>query len=214
MKDKMTSEDVIKYLGKIAKDVMESQDAIRELDACIGDGDLGVTTTAGFRNVRDNLAKLKGSDVGTILTKSGMNYNSSGASTFGTLLALALMRAGNEVKGKNEIELLDLVKMVNAGVQKIEDSGKAQLGDKTMLDVLVPAAEALQRACNEEKNMAEALDAALIAGEKGLKSTIQMKSKVGRSSWLGDKTIGKQDPGATVVYIMLKSFTESVKSQI
>jgi len=210
----MTSEDLIKCLDKIAKDVIESQDAIRELDACIGDGDLGVTTTAGFRNVKDNLANLRGTDVGTILIRSGINYNISGASTFGTLLATAMMKAGNEVKGKNEIGLLDLAKMANVAVQKIKDSGRAQIGDKTMLDVLMPAAEALQRAYDEGKNMAKALDAALIAGEKGLKSTIQMKSKVGRSSWLGDKTIGKQDPGATVAYIMIKSFTEYAKSQI
>jgi len=210
----MTSEDILKYIDKIARDVMESQDFIRELDASVGDGDLGVTTTAGFRNVKDNLASLRGSDIGTIMIKSGMNYNVSGASTFGTLLALALMKAGTEVKGKNEVELPDFVKMANAAVQKIKDSGKAQLGDKTMLDVLVPVAEALQRAYDEGKNMAEALGAALIAGETGLKSTIQMKAKAGRSSWLGDKTIGKQDPGATVIYIMLKSLTESVRSQI
>ena len=103
--------------------------------------------------------------------------------------------------------------MANAAVQGIKDRGKAQKGDKTILDILVPTTEALQSAYNYKKNIVEALDEALHSGEEGLKSTIQMRSKVGRSSWLGDKTIGKQDPGATVIYLMLKSFTEFVKSQ-
>jgi len=212
LKEKLTSADLIEILEKMAKDIMESQDAIRELDAAMGDGDLGVTTTAGFRNIRDGLAELKGRDVGTILIKSGMNYNKSMASTFGVLLATALIRAGNEVKEKNEADLFDLVKMAQAAVQGVRERGKAQLGDKTMLDVLMPATEALEKAYKEGRNTVEGLEAALSVGEKCLKSTIQMKAKVGRSSWLGDKTLGKQDPGATVVYLMLKSFTESVKS--
>jgi dihydroxyacetone kinase-like protein len=212
LKDKITSANLIKIFEKIANDVIESRDVIRELDAAIGDGDLGVTTSSGFKSLRNGLVELSDSDIGTILIKCGINYNKSGASTFGTLLSIALIKAGNEVKGKNDVDLLDLVKMANAAVQEIKSRGKAQIGDKTMLDVLSPATEALQSAYNHKSNMKEALDKAINAGEEGLKSTIHMRSKVGRSSWLGDKTIGKQDPGATVIYLMLKSFIEFVKS--
>jgi dihydroxyacetone kinase-like protein len=118
------------------------------------------------------------------------------------------MRAGKEAKGKHEIGLDDLVKMVEAARIGIQERGKAQLGDKTVLDALVPTVAALKAAAADGLPLGEALAKSLAAAEEGLKATIPMKSKIGRASWIADRTVGHQDPGATSFYLMWKSAIE------
>jgi dihydroxyacetone kinase-like protein len=118
------------------------------------------------------------------------------------------MRAGKEAKGKHEIGLDDLAKMVEAAQIGIQERGKAQLGDKTVLDALVPTVAALKAAAAAGLPLAAALATSLAAAEEGLKATIPMKSKIGRASWIADRTVGHQDPGATSFYLMWKSAIE------
>jgi dihydroxyacetone kinase-like protein len=212
MRTTITSADLVAVLEKMATDMEAQKDYLCELDGAVGDGDQGVTMAIGFRAIRAVLPALKDQDIGTIITKSGLTFNGTAASTIGALLATACMRAGREAKGKHEIGTADVATMVEAAQIGIQERGKAQLGDKTVLDALAPTVAALKAAAADGLPLAEALARSLSAAEEGLKSTIPMKSKIGRASWIADRTVGHQDPGATSFYLMWKSAVESLNT--
>ncbi|HEX7511879.1 MAG TPA: dihydroxyacetone kinase subunit DhaL [Candidatus Methylomirabilis sp.] len=205
MRTTITRADVLAILQKMATDLEGQKDYLCELDGAMGDGDQGVTMAIGFGAIRKALAALQDQDIGTIVTKSGLAFNGTAASTIGALLATACMRAGKAVKGKTEIGLADVAQMVEAALVGIQERGKAQLGDKTVLDALAPTVAALKAAVADGSSLAEALTRALAAADAGVKATIPLKSKVGRGAWIADRTVGHQDPGATSFYLMLKS---------
>ena len=208
MRITITSADVLAILAKMATDMEAQKDYLCELDGAMGDGDQGVTMTLGFGAIRKNLEALKDQDVGAIITKSGLIFNGTAASTIGALLATACMRAGREAKGKHEIGLADAAKMLEAAQIGIQERGKAQVGDKTVLDALAPTVAALKAAAEKGVPLPEALTQSLAAAEAGLKATIPMKSKMGRAAWIAERSVGHQDPGATSFYLMWKSAVE------
>jgi phosphoenolpyruvate---glycerone phosphotransferase subunit DhaL len=208
MRTTITSADVLAVLKKMADDLEAAKDFLCQLDAAVGDGDQGVTMAIGFRAVRNGLPALQGQDIGTIITKSGLTFNGTAASTIGALLATGCMRAGREVKGRQEISLAELAKMAEAAQTGIQERGKAQLGDKTVLDMLAPTIQALRAAADQAASLEEALKRSLTAAEAGVEATIPLKSKIGRAAWLADRTVGHQDPGATSFYLMWKSAVE------
>jgi dihydroxyacetone kinase-like protein len=212
MRASITSEDWLAIFQKMADDLEAARDQLNELDAAVGDGDQGVTMTIGFRAVRDALPGLRGQDVGTIVSRVGMAFNGKAASTIGALFATGCMRAGKEVRGKPEVDLADLARMTEAALAGIKERGKAELGDKTVLETLVPLSQALSAAAAEGLPLDEALRRSLAAAEEGMKSTIPLRSKIGRSSWLADRTVGHQDPGATSFYLMWKSAVDYLTS--
>lgn len=208
MRQAITNAEVIAILDKMATDMEAQKDYLCQLDGAVGDGDQGVTMAIGFRAIKSGLEALQGQDIGTIVTKSGLTFNGTAASTIGALFATACMRAGREVKGRTEIGLTELATMLEAALTGIQERGKAQLGDKTVLDALAPAAQALRAAAAAALPLPEALGKTLAAAEEGMKATIPMKSKIGRASWLADRTVGHQDPGATSFFLMLQSAVE------
>ncbi|RPI08612.1 MAG: dihydroxyacetone kinase subunit L [Zetaproteobacteria bacterium] len=208
MRTTITSADALAILAKMATDMEAQKDYLCELDGAMGDGDQGVTMAIGFGAIRKVLDSLKEQDIGTIVTKSGLTFNGTAASTIGALLATACMRAGREAKGKHEIGLVDAARMLEAAQIGIQERGKAQLGDKTVLDALAPTVAALQAAVDAGTPLPEALQQSLAAAEAGLKATIPMKSKIGRASWIAERSVGHQDPGATSFYLMWKSAVE------
>lgn len=212
MKATLTAQDMLHILEKMATDLEGAQDLLRDLDAAMGDGDHGVTMKLGFGGIRKALPELEQQDIGTIIGRAGMIFNSAAASTIGVLLASACLRAGREVKGKTEIDLADVARMANAGVQGVRERGKAEVGNKTMLDTLVPWANALVKAESEGRSLPEGLSEAEEAAKQGMLGTKDLMSKVGRGSWLGERTIGLQDPGATSTYLMIRSLTEYVST--
>ena len=208
MRITITSADVLAILARMATDMEAQKDYLCELDGAMGDGDQGVTMAIGFGAIRKGLEALKDQDVGTIITKSGLAFNGTAASTIGALLATACMRAGREAKGKHEIGLADAAKMLEAAQIGIQERGKAQVGDKTVLDALAPTVAALKAAAGKGVPLPEALKQSLAAAETGLKATIPMKSKMGRAAWIAERSVGHQDPGATSFYLMWKSAVE------
>jgi len=204
-KETLHRDDVIGALRRLAADLPAQAEALRELDAAIGDGDLGITMTIGFGAVTEALPALESGDLASIIMKSGMAFNRKAASTFGALFATMMMRAAGMAKGKDELRLEDLAAMAAAAAQGVMERGKAAVGDKTLLDALVPAAEALSQAAGQGKSLAEGLERAAAAAQQGAEITKGMKSKMGRASWFADRTEGVQDPGATAVAMMLKS---------
>ncbi|HEX5416377.1 MAG TPA: dihydroxyacetone kinase subunit DhaL [Chloroflexota bacterium] len=205
MRTSITAEDFLAIFQKMADDLEATKDQLNELDAAVGDGDQGVTMTIGFRAVREALPGLRGQDVGTIVSRVGMAFNGKAASTIGALFATGCMRAGKEARGKPEVNLAELARMVEAGLVGIKERGKAEVGDKTVLETLVPLSQALSAAAADGLPLDAALRRSLAAAEEGMKSTIPLRSKIGRASWLADRTVGHQDPGATSFYLMWKS---------
>jgi dihydroxyacetone kinase-like protein len=148
---------------------------------------------------------LADQDIGTLLTKSGLAFNGTAASTIGALLATACLRAGAVAKGKMALTVPDLAALLEAAATGIQTRGKAQLGDKTVLDAMIPAATALRAAATAGAGIEAALQAALVAAEEGVQATIPLKAQIGRAAWIAERSVGHQDPGATSFYLMLKS---------
>lgn len=210
MRTTIGSAEVLAAVRKVADDLEAQKDHLCELDAAVGDGDQGVTMAIGFRAVRNGLDALAGQDIGTIVTKCGLLFNGTAASTIGAFIATAGMRAGREAKGLTEIGLPDLTRMVAAAEAGIRERGKAQPGDKTVLDMLGPLVTSLQESVAGGVPLEEALARSIAAAEAGVQATIPMKSKIGRASWLADRTVGHQDPGATSFYLIWKSAVGSL----
>ena len=199
------TDEVLGIFKTIAAEVMPQADVLRDLDAKIGDGDLGITITRGMSAVIEGLDDLEGTPVSNQLARSGMTFNRAAASTFGILFASAMMRGGAVVKDREDVGSTDVVPIARAALQGLMDRGKAKLGDKTMLDALAPAIEAFDKVQQAGKSLADATDAAVEACELATEATIEMQSKVSRAGWLGERSIGVQDPGATAVLFMLRA---------
>jgi phosphoenolpyruvate---glycerone phosphotransferase subunit DhaL len=213
MKAALTREDALPLAQKLAADLEAAYEAITALDAEVGDGDLGVTCRLGMKAAINLLPTLTQAPFHEQLLKAGMAFNSAGASTFGALVATAAMRGAKYLR-EQQIEALDrpaLAGLLRAAAEGIQQRGKAARGDKTLLDSLWPAIEALEAARPRGSSLAEALADAALAAEAGAEATRPLKSKFGRAAWMQDRTIGVKDAGASVVVIVLQSLAGYVR---
>ena len=178
-------------------------DELRDLDAALGDGDLGITISSGSLAVIAALDELDDnvspSDVAKACAKAFANANPS---TMAALVAGALLAGSKVWSGKTIIDLADTIRFTQAAADSIGTRGKSQLGDKTILDAIVPAIEALRSA----PDSASALDAAIAAADKGVEYTKSLQSRRGRAAWLQERSIGLQDPGATAFLRFLQEW--------
>ncbi len=142
-------------------------------------------------------------DIGAYLSRAGMTANRAGPSTMGTLIATALMRAGKAVKGKSDLTPADLVAMLSAADQGMQERGKAKPGDKTIIDAIHPAAETFASVIAGGDALQTAGVAALAAAEAGRDSVTPLRSKIGRAGWVGERTEGKVDPGCALFVLVL-----------
>ena len=204
--------DISSVLVLLADDLEARSEELRQLDATIGDGDLGITIQLGSQAMRQFLGSSTETDVGQLLARCGMSINKASPSTFGTLLASAYMAAGKAVRGKESISIADLVSMGEAAVEGIKKRGHAEVGEKTMLDCLIPAVDAFKSQIESGSNATIALQAAVEAAERGLQSTVNMVSKPGRASWHRENTVGVQDAGATATYYMIESLARHLQA--
>lgn len=208
----ISKEDIILWLKNCAKVIAEQRDYLVELDAAIGDADHGVNMERGFNAVLSKIPELAGQDIGSILKTVGMTLVSTVGGASGPLYGTFFLQAGMKLTGKVELNLADWVSALEAAVQGVVMRGKAQAGDKTMLDTLLPALQALQKAQTENLSLSEALQIATAAAEKGMQSTIPLQARKGRASYLGERSIGHQDPGATSAYLILKAASDTWSS--
>lgn len=213
-KTKITSADIVYVLDQMCSDLIVQKDTLRELDAQIGDGDLGITIELGCQALKKGLADLLEADIGTILARSGMNFTKAASSTFGILLGSFFMGAARPAMKKMAIGLKEFVEIAESAEQALRNRGKAEVGDKTILDALAPAVQAIKEANDTGENIEEGLAAAVEAAQAGMKSTIPLKSKHGRAAWQGEKTIGVQDAGATATYMIIESSVRHFKSRL
>ncbi|MDJ0773436.1 MAG: dihydroxyacetone kinase subunit DhaL [Mastigocoleus sp. MO_167.B18] len=208
----VTKKQIVQWLQAFASEIHENKDYLTQLDAAIGDADHGINMDRGFQKVITQLPNIADKDIGSILKTVSMTLISSIGGASGPLYGSLFLRASSTVLGKEELTEIDMQKLLQAGLQGVLQRGKAKPGDKTMIDVLSPATVAFEEAVGSGKNMSEAMQQMVAIAEKAMKDTIPMLAKKGRASYLGDRSIGHQDPGATSCYLMLKSLSDSYSS--
>ncbi len=190
----------------------ENRGYLTDLDSAIGDADHGINMHRGFSKVKDALPEYADNDIGGILKTTGMKLMSSVGGASGPLYGTFFMRSGMALAGQKALECADLHVLLQNGMEGIVQRGKPNPGDKTMYDAWLPAVEAYGKAASENGNdLSASLEAAVSAAEKGMRATIDMLAKKGRASYLGERSIGHQDPGATSSYLMLKALLETIK---
>jgi len=214
MKQPLTRDDALPLIQKLAADLEAANAAITALDAEVGDGDLGVTCHLGLKAALEVIPTLGEAPLGDLILKAGLAFNSAGASTFGALVASAAMRAAKYTQdaGLAAWDLPALIGVMTAAARGIEHRGKASRGDKTLLDALWPAIEALEAAHKNGKDLAGALADAAAAAETGAEATRPLRSKFGRAAWMQDRTVGVRDAGATVAAMVVQSIAEYVQT--
>ena len=201
----ITKATVVAVIKDIAARIEEQWKFLTDLDAAIGDGDHGINLHRGFERVLEKLDDLpEDKDIGTILKTVGMTLVSTVGGASGPLYGTAYMKMGMKLAGKEEIteaELLDALKEADTGIKM---RGHAQRGEKTMLDAFEPARETLE-AGFAAGDVKAAWDNAVKSAEEGVEYTKTIVATKGRASYLGERSIGHQDPGATSITLMLKA---------
>ncbi len=192
----VTREQVLAWLAALQRVYAENKDRLTELDSAIGDADHGTNMDRGFTAVQAELVPDAPADVRDILQRVAAVLIRTVGGASGPLYGTFFLRAAAAVSGGQ----MDVLAFFEAGVGGVRQRGKAELGDKTMLDVLVPALEAMRTG---------GLDAAAAAAEAVLQSTVAMQARKGRASYLGARSVGHQDPGATSAWLMIKTAAET-----
>ena len=192
----------------MAKKIEAEKEYLTELDNEIGDGDHGINLARGFAAVEKKLPSLAGGDIGALLKGVGMQLVSTVGGASGPLYGTAFMKAGMACKGLTEIDGPAFVKAMEAAVDGIKMRGKATEGEKTMLDALCPALKVMQDDVAAGKSLKEALQDATQAAEKGVEYTKTIIATKGRASYLGERSLGHQDPGATSSLYLLQVLAE------
>ncbi|MFN3705095.1 MAG: DAK2 domain-containing protein [Thermoflexales bacterium] len=203
-----TATHVREALLRAGRKMIDLRDMLNELDAAMGDGDTGLSVSKGgaaLVEYAQNTPLQEGDDLGKYLANAGMALNRAAPSTMGTLLATALMRMGKEAKGTTVLTPATLAQMLQAAATSIQERGKAQRGDKTILDALWPAAEAFSAALRRGMDVSQAAQEMLAAAREGRDNAIPLRSNVGRASWVGERTEGKLDPGTVLCVELLET---------
>ena len=204
----VTKQQIIQWLQAVAVVLKQNKDYLTELDAAIGDADHGINMNRGFQKVISQLPSVADKDIGSILKTVSMTLISTVGGASGPLYGTMFLRASTAVAGKSELTEEDMVALLEATVDGIVQRGKANLGDKTMLDALSPASDAFKQAIANGASTQEALQQAVAAAQEGMQNTIPLVAKKGRASYLGDRSANHQDPGATSTYLILKTLLE------
>jgi dihydroxyacetone kinase-like protein len=207
----MVARDIILRWLELSEHTMEeNKDHLTQLDAAIGDADHGINMARGFRRVLEKIPTFREQDVGGILKNTGMALISSVGGASGPLYGTFFLRAGYAAAGKSELSATDLADLLKAGLAGLIERGRTQVGDKTIVDALSPGVHAYCEAVQGGKSVVEALELAVKASEEGVEATVSMQARKGRASYLGERSIGCQDPGATSSHLILRSLLEAV----
>jgi dihydroxyacetone kinase-like protein len=203
------AETVKRWLNEAAASVREQRDYLTQLDAAIGDADHGTNMDRGFTAVVEKLDGLEGPP-GKLLTTAGSTLVSTVGGASGPLWGTALRRAGRALGEADDFGGSELAEALDAALAGIVELGAAQEGDKTMVDALAPAVRVLRSQLDAGSPLGEALAEARAAGEKGMRATTPLQASKGRASYLGERSIGHQDPGATSTALIIAALERSV----
>lgn len=199
----ITQPQILQWLNAYANAIYAKVDELNALDGAGGDGDFGATIERGLKAMQAKLPSLQDKDIGTILKTIGMALVSAMGGTSGPLMGTLFMQMGGVANGKRELSLQDWTAMLEAGINGMMARGKAQLGDKTMLDAFIPALNALKE--NADGDLKVALQASAKAAELGRDHTATLIAKKGRASYVGERALGHVDPGAVSAHLFLQT---------
>jgi phosphoenolpyruvate---glycerone phosphotransferase subunit DhaL len=208
----VTKEQIVQWLESTAAVLNENAAYLTQLDSPIGDADHGTNMDRGFKKVMEKLPTVADKDIGNILKTVGMTLISSVGGASGPLYGTFFMRGGMAVDAKEELDNSDMIALLQAAVDGVIQRGRAQPGDKTMIDALLPALAALKDGAAAGKDIIDAVADAVSAAEQGMKDTIPLQARKGRASYLGERSIGHQDPGATSSYLVLNALLDTLKA--
>lgn len=205
----LTTATLLSWIHRAAALIHEQRDTLTALDAAIGDADHGANLDRGFAAVVAGLPAHDG-DAGALLKNAGLRLISTVGGASGPLYGTAFRRAGKVLEGYHQISGQDLLATLRAFVDGVVAMGKAAPGDKTMLDALIPATTALEQALQRGLSLHEALGETAAAAEAGAEATIPLIARRGRASYLGERSAGHQDPGATSAALLLRALADVV----
>jgi len=201
----ITRDDTLNWVKAVATVIGENKDYLTQLDAAIGDADHGANMDRGFRAVMNKMPEISDKDIGTIFKTVGMTLISTVGGAGGPLYGTFFLQAGMKTAGKMELTLVDWTEALEAALNGVIMRGKAELGDKTMVDALTPAVAALKQSIQENQPIHKALELSAEASRKGMEGTVPLVARKGRASYLGERSAGHQDPGSTSSFLILKA---------
>jgi len=201
-------DDAIEWIKACAKVLAENRDYLIRLDAAIGDADHGANMDRGFQAVMGKLPEMSDKDIGTIFKTVGMTLLSTVGGAGGPLYGTFFIQAGTKTAGKMELSPEDWSAALEAALSGVIMRGKAEVGDKTMVDALTPAVKTLKEAISDQQAFGKALRLSADAAKQGMEATTPLVARKGRASYLGERSAQHQDPGATSSYMILNAAAE------
>jgi dihydroxyacetone kinase-like protein len=199
-------DSTLAWMTAFAREMSEHRQELVRLDTAIGDGDHGTNMNRGMERALQKLESAPPGDPGAVLKTVAMSLISSVGGAAGPLYGTLLLQMGNALAGEGQVDLAAFAQAARQGLEGVQSRGKAQLGDKTMLDALSPAVQAL----GDATELSSGLRAAAEAAEQGMRATTPLVARKGRASYLGERSADHQDPGATSTYYLFKSATEAL----
>lgn len=195
---------VIEIIKAMGAKIDEEKDFLTKLDQPIGDSDHGINMARGFGEVEKKLPTLEDKDIGTVLKNVGMTLVSTVGGSAGPLYGTAFMKAGMAAAGKSEISIDEFLQIMEVAVEGVGQRGKSTTEEKTMLDAMVPSLEAMKSEAENTQNAKQVVEAGVKAAWAGVEHTKDLIATKGRASYVGERAIGHQDPGATSYSYMLE----------
>lgn len=205
----ITRDDVLAWIKVVAGIINTNSSYLTQLDAAIGDADHGANMDRGFKAVMNKIPDISDKDIGTIFKTTGMTLISTVGGAGGPLYGTFFLQAGIKTVGKMELNLNDWAEVLESALSGIVMRGKAELGDKTMVDALTPAVNSLKQSIIDNQSLNTALSLSAEAAKAGMEGTIPLVARKGRASYLGERSAGHQDPGSTSMYLILNAAAET-----
>ena len=205
----ISRDDAVKWIRASASVISENRDYLIQLNSATGDADHGENMDRGFRAVIARMPEISHQDIGTIFKTVGMTLQSTIGGAAGPLYGTFFLQAGRKATGKMELNLNDWCTSLEAALDGVVMRGNAEPGDKTMVDALFPAVNALKQAAEENIPLPQALIQSAEAAKMGMEQTTQLVARKGRASYLRERSAGHQDPGATSMFLILKAAADT-----
>ena len=205
----VSGDDVREWIDRFTAVVAENKEYLTELDSAIGDADHGINMNRGMQAAASKLEGADTGDIGALLKTVGMTLVSTVGGAGGPLYGTLFLQMGTALAGKGELDAGGWADAVEAAVKGVQARGKAEPNDKTMVDALLPASQALRQSVDGGASFDDALRRSASAAEEGMKATIPLVARKGRASYLGERSAGHQDPGATSSYLLLQAAADT-----
>jgi dihydroxyacetone kinase-like protein len=199
-------DSTLDWMTRFAEQMAEHRQELVRLDTAIGDGDHGTNMNRGMQKALEKLQATPPADPGAVLKTVAMALISSVGGAAGPLYGTLLLQMGTAMAGQEQVDLAGFTAAWSKGVEGVQSRGKAQPGDKTMVDALLPAIQALEQA----PDLDSGLTAAVTGAEQGMHATTPLIARKGRASYLGERSKDHQDPGATSTYYLFKTAAEAL----